>query len=195
MHSEDSVLFMILLVLLVVSVGFKTCTCSSVYHIFFPLAQLMNKRKKQPQVKRLNILLSGIFSLILLVGCDTIQNLPTNTTGGVFSLNGTWKLSSTTDNNAMVGSTIVVYPVVGNATVKSLSNNTYCVRDNDEFWKSIKKNGSGGFTISALAGACSGSPSYMDGTISVVNNDEIAVSTRTAGNSELVQKWNRVKKQ
>jgi len=95
----------------------------------------------------------------------------------------------------MAGTTIVVYPVVGNATVKTISNNTYCVREGDQFWKNIKANGNGGFTISNLASACSGTATYSDGTIAVVNNDQITVTSRTAGNSELVQAWTRVKTQ
>ena len=133
------------------------------------------------------------FMAVLATSCETLQNLPTNTTGNVFSLNGQWRLTSTTDNNAMVGTVIQVYPLVGNATVKSTANNTYCLRDNDEMWRSIKRSESGGFTISSLAGACNGTTSYIDGTVSVVNNDEIIVTTRTATNSELVQRWTRVK--
>ena len=128
--------------------------------------------------------------------CETLKNLPTNTTGGVFSLNGTWRLSSTTDNNANVGTVITVYPVVGNATVKTLgSANTYCIRENDDMWRNVKSNGAGGFTINTLVNACNGSTVYKDGLISVVNNDEITVSTRTAGNSELIQHWVRVRNQ
>jgi len=142
-------------------------------------------------MKNLRALLLVSFTVVGMMSCDTLSTLPTNTTG-VFSLNGTWKMTSTTDNNAMVGTTIQVYPVVGNATIKTLSNNTYCLRDGDPFWQKVKSNGTG-FTISALVGACNGTTTYMDGTISVVNNDQIIVTTRTAGNSELVQKWERLK--
>lgn len=131
---------------------------------------------------------------LVATSCETLQNLPTNTTGNVFSLNGQWRLNSTTDGTAMVGTIIQVYPIVGNATVKTISNNTYCVRNNDEMWRTVKSNGAGGFTISSLSSACNGSVVYNDGTVSVVNTDEIVVNTRTAGNSELVQSWVRVKK-
>lgn len=134
-----------------------------------------------------------ILATLIISSCDTIKNLPTNTTGGLFSLNGNWRLTSTTDNNAMVGTTIAVYPVVGNAVAKTISNNTYCVRENDPFWKSVKGNGSGGFTISALVSACNGTTVYKDGTISVVNSDKVTVTSRTSGNAELVQAWERVK--
>lgn len=129
----------------------------------------------------------------VVTGCETLQNLPTNTTGNVFSLNGQWRLTSTTDNNALVGTVIQVYPIVGNATVKSTENNTYCVRNSDELWRAVKRNDAGGFTISSLVTACNGSAVYNAGTISVANNDEIVVTTRTSGNSELVQRWSRVK--
>lgn len=136
----------------------------------------------------------GLAMMALVVtSCETLQNLPTNTTGNVFSLNGQWKLTSTTDNNAMVGTVVQVYPIVGNATVKTIANNTYCVRNNDELWRSVKSNGAGGFTISNLSSACNGSVVYNDGTVSVVKPDEIVVTSRTSGNSELVQRWARVK--
>jgi hypothetical protein len=142
-------------------------------------------------MKKVQSILIVLLVVIGMASCDTLSSLPTNTTG-VFSLNGTWKMTSTTDNNAMVGTTIQVYPVVGNASIKTLANNTYCLRDSDQFWQKVKSNGTG-FTISALVGACNGTTTYNDGTISVVNNDQIVVTTRTAGNSELIQKWERVK--
>jgi uncharacterized protein with beta-barrel porin domain len=86
-----------------------------------------------------------------------------------------------------------VYPEVGNATVKTIGNNIYCVRDGDQLWKSVKSNGSGGFTISNLVTACNGTTTFKEGTISVVNNDQVTVTTRTATNSELIQAWERVK--
>jgi hypothetical protein len=142
-------------------------------------------------MKRVGWILIVALFVIGMASCDTLSTLPTNTTG-VFSLNGSWKMTSTTDNNAMVGTVIQVYPVVGNASIKTLANNTYCMRESDQVWQKVKSNGTG-FTISALVGACNGTTTYMDGTISVVNNDNIIVTTRTAGNSELVQKWERVK--
>ena len=143
--------------------------------------------------------LSGYLFTLLLVGifssCETLKSIPTNTTGGLFSLNGTWKLTSTTDANAMVGTTISVLPVVANASVKTLANNTYCVRQNDDFWKGVKSNGAGGFTISNLVSACNGSTVYKEGTISVITTDRITVASTTANNKELVQSWERVKQQ
>lgn len=145
-----------------------------------------------------SIFVTGFIILIVTIAvssCDTIKNLPTNTTGGLFSLNGTWKLSSTNDNNALVGTTITVYPVVGNALVKTINNNTYCLRENDPIWRSVKGNGSGGFSISALVNGCNGTTVYKDGTVSVVTADKITVTSRTSGNTELVQAWDRVKQQ
>ncbi|MCW3107973.1 MAG: hypothetical protein JWQ09_2479 [Segetibacter sp.] len=142
------------------------------------------------------LLLTGfiiMLTTIVISSCDTIKNLPTNTTGGIFSLNGNWRLASTTDNNALVGTIITVYPVVGNAVVKTINNNTYCVRENDQVWKSVKGNGAGGFTISTLVSACNGTTVYKDGTISIVNSDKVTVTSRTSGNTELVQSWERVK--
>ncbi len=132
-----------------------------------------------------------VISLSLLASCNAIKNLPTNTTGKLFSLNGTWKLTGTTDGDAMVGTTITVLPVIGNATIKSVQNNAWCARQNDQIWKKVKSNESGGFTISTLVNACNGT-TFNDGVISVVNNDKITVTTRTATNTELIQAWNRI---
>jgi hypothetical protein len=134
-----------------------------------------------------------IIAAFTITSCDTLKSIPTNTTGGLFSLNGTWRLTSTTDANAMVGTTIAVYPVVGNASAKTIENNTYCIRENDAVWKSVKGNGAGGFTISALVSACNGTTVYKEATIAVATTDKITVSTRTATNTELVQAWERVK--
>lgn len=130
-----------------------------------------------------------------IVGCDVINSIPTNTTGGVFSLNGTWSLNSSTDNNAMAGSTVSVLPIAGSGSFKAVQNNTYCARENDDAWRAIKKNGSGGFTVSALVNACQGQTVYKDGTITVINNDQVTLTTRTAGGTELIQDWRRVKQQ
>ncbi|MDB5191855.1 MAG: hypothetical protein JWQ96_1418 [Segetibacter sp.] len=145
-------------------------------------------------MKRLAVLLTTLISLAFLApGCETLQNLPTNTSG-VFSLNGNWQLASTNDNNAMVGTTITVYPVVGNGTVQKLANNTYCIPEKDQLWRSIKSNGAGAFTVTTLVNACNGTTVYKEGLINVVNNNEVTVSTRTAGNTELIQRWTRVSK-
>jgi len=137
----------------------------------------------------------GIVLISILSSCEAIQNLPTNTTGGAFSLNGTWLLSGTTQSSAMVGSTIQVLPIAGNASLKTIQNNTYCARENDLLWKSIKSNGSAGFTLSALVNSCNGSTVFNDATISVNNADQVTVTTRTGTNTELIQDWRRVKKQ
>lgn len=128
-----------------------------------------------------------------IVSCDVINSIPTNTTGGVFSLNGNWKLNSSTDNNAMVGSLVNVLPVTGSGTIKTIENNTYCVRENDAVWRTIKGNGAGGFTLSALVNACNGSTLYNNATINVINTDQITLTTRTAGGTELIQDWRRIK--
>lgn len=130
--------------------------------------------------------------LVILASCDTLKTLPTNTTGGVFSLNGTWKLTATTDGSAMTGTRVVVSPLMGNGVVKTASNNTYCVRENDALWQNVKGNNAGGFTISMLVNACNGTTVYKDATVGVVNNDRITVTGRTADNRELIQDWRRI---
>ena len=134
-----------------------------------------------------------LFLSLFLVSCEAIQNLPTNTTGGVFSLNGTWQLNSSSESNAMKGSTIQVLPIAGSASFKTIQNNTYCAREDDTIWKTIKGNGAGGFTLASLATACSGSTVYKDATINVINADQITLSSKTASNVDLVQDWRRIK--
>jgi hypothetical protein len=142
--------------------------------------------------KLFSAFLGILFLTTLITSCETLQNLPTNTTGGAFSLNGTWRLNSSTQSNAMVGSTIQVVPIAANASLKSIQNNTYCARENDVLWRGVKSNGAGGFTLSTLVNACNGSTVYNDATVTVINADQITVTSRTATNSELIQDWRRV---
>lgn len=129
-----------------------------------------------------------------LSACDTIKNLPTNTSGGLFSLNGNWKLSSTTDNNAQVGTVVTVAPAIASAFVKTFENNSYCYRASDEAWKSLSSRPNGGFTIQSLASACNGTSIYKTGEITILTNDQIRVSTKTSTNVVLTQEWIRVTK-
>src|SRR5260221_1984180 len=120
---------------------------------------------------------SGVFTdiffmLLLLASCSVIKGLPTNTSAGIFSLNGNWKLTATNDNNALTGSSISVYPISGDGIITSLQNNTYCVRTNDVMWKNITSNNSGMFTISNLVNSCTSSLIYKPATVTVITNDE-----------------------
>src|SRR6478672_6241220 len=128
-------------------------------------------------MKRLLVLLIVIASAF--TACDVINNLPTNTSGGFFSLNGTWTLTSTNEGSALSGSTITVLPVTGNATFTTLSNNTYCAREKDALWKDIKSTGSGVFSVNALATACNNSTLYRAATITVINTDQVRVTGQT----------------
>ena len=137
-------------------------------------------------------MLSGI--IIFFSACETIKNLPTNTSGGLFSLNGNWKLSSTTDNNAQVGTVVSVAPAIASAFVKTFENNSYCYRTSDEAWKSLSSRPNGGFTIQALVSACNGTSVYKAGEIVILTNDQVRVTTKTSGDAILVQEWTRVAK-
>ena len=130
----------------------------------------------------------------LFSACETIKNLPTNTSGGLFSLNGSWKLSSTTDNNAQVGTIITVTPAIASAFVKTFENNSYCYRTSDEAWRSLKSRPTGGFTIQSLASACNGTAVYKAGEITILTNDQVRVNTKTSTDAVLVQEWRRVTK-
>jgi hypothetical protein len=138
------------------------------------------------------LMLSGI--VVLFSACDTIKNLPTNTSGGLFSLNGNWKLSSTTDNNAQIGTVVTVAPAIASAFVKTFENNSYCYRANDEAWRSLSSRPSGGFIIQSLASACNGTAVYKAGEITVLTNDQVRVTTKTITDATLTQEWTRVTK-
>ena len=138
------------------------------------------------------LILAG--TVILFSACETIKNLPTNTSGGLFSLNGNWKLLSTTDNNAQVGTIVTVAPAIASAFVKTFENNSYCYRTSDEAWRSLSSRPNGGFTIQSLASACNGTTIYKAGEITVLTNDKIRITTKTGTDASLVQEWNRVTK-
>ena len=138
------------------------------------------------------LMLAG--TVILFSACETIKNLPTNTSGGLFSLNGNWKLLSTTDNNAQVGTIVTVAPAIASAFVKTFENNSYCYRISDEAWRSLSSRPSGGFTIQSLASACNGTAVYKAGEITVLTNDRIRVTTKTGNDGNLGQEWVRVTK-
>ncbi len=145
-------------------------------------------------MKQTLLLLSAAI-VTIFTQCDTLKNLPTNTSGGLFSLNGNWQLASTTDGNAMQGTVVQVVPGFSEATARTLNNNTYCLRDKDVVWRSLKSSGSGVFTIDNLVSACNGTVLYKPATITVLTNDEITIKGSTASSAELVQTWRRVASQ
>ena len=143
-------------------------------------------------MKKIFILGISLYCLSFVSSCETLNKLPTNTSGGIFSLNGNWKLTSTTDNHAEIGTVLTVTPAIASAYVKSLANNSYCYRVNDDVWKSITSVVSGGFNIGYLAGACNGTATYKDGQVTVLTNNQIRINTKTIGDANLVQEWTRV---
>jgi hypothetical protein len=144
-------------------------------------------------MRSLFILLVAIVTIF--TQCDSLKNLPTNTSGGVFSLNGNWRLATTTDNRALEGTVVTVIPGITDAAVRSLSNNTYCVREGDVLWRSIKSFEGGTFSMETLVNACAGGAVYRPATITVSSNDEVRVSTHTTAGLELTQTWRRVANQ
>lgn len=130
--------------------------------------------------------------LTIFTQCDTFRNLPTNTSGGLFSLNGTWQLTTTTDNRALEGTTVIVVPGIAEGSVKTLSNNTYCLRENDVIWKTIKSQDAGTFTTDILVNACTGTTVYKSAVLTVLTNEEIRLKGTTASGTELIQTWKRI---
>ncbi|HVE60603.1 MAG: hypothetical protein ABR503_03180 [Chitinophagaceae bacterium] len=124
--------------------------------------------------------------------CDSLKNLPTNTSGGLFSLNGSWQLAGTNDNRAMEGTVVSVVPGVADATVRTLANNTYCARERDVLWRNLKSGEGGIFSLDNMVFACTGNPVYQQATLTVLTNDEVRITSRTNAGLELIQTWRRV---
>jgi hypothetical protein len=128
----------------------------------------------------------------LFTQCNTLKKIPTNTSGSLFSLNGNWKLTNSNDNNALQGTVVRVVPGFANATIKTVNNNNYCLREMDVIWKDIKNTEGGTFNVENMVDACNSASVYRPGMITVVNNDEIRLASRTAAGAELIQTWKRV---
>ena len=140
--------------------------------------------------------LSKFFTLIIIslvfIGCDTLKKT-SNTTGGVFSLNGQWELSSNSPENTLVGSRVTVAPFVAEARFNTIANNTQCFRDNDIKWKNIATNNNGGFLINNLLSTCNAaSLNYQPAVITVVNTNEIRLTGKNINGQENTQVWRRV---
>jgi hypothetical protein len=127
----------------------------------------------------------------LFTQCETIQNLPTNTSGGLFSLNGNWQLASSSDNKALEGTVVAVVPGYSSGTARTLANNTYCLREGDVIWKGLKSQQGGTFSMQSVVNSCNGSLAYADGIITVLTNDEIRITARSAASTEVIQTWRR----
>lgn len=134
------------------------------------------------------------FVAVSLFSCDTIQKA-TNSTGGVFSLTGTWELTSNTPENKLTGSKVTVAPFLAEGTFTTLLNNTQCYRANDVKWKNIATDNNGGFTINNLLSNCnSATLNYQPATIFVVNSNEIRLSGKNVDGVDNVQTWKRTTK-
>ena len=143
-------------------------------------------------MKKITFLGILISSIIIFSSCETLKKFPTNTSGGIFSLNGNWKLVSTNDNNAQIGTLITVSPAIASGFVKSMENNNYCYRIGDEAWKLVNSLSVGGFSILYLSSACNGTTVYKQGEIAVLTNNQIRIITKTLNDISLVQEWTRV---
>lgn len=150
----------------------------------------MNKPYQRPFMKRSQWAVAAAI-VTIFTQCETVRNLPTNTSGGVFSLNGVWQLTTTSDNKALEGSTVQVIPGIADGTARTLNNNTHCVRERDVLWRGLKSAGSGTFSLQVLVNACEGTVLYKPATLTILTNDEIRITGSTALSTELVQTWRR----
>lgn len=138
-----------------------------------------------------NGILDFLFVAFVLVSCNVIKNLPPEKSE-IEKLDGTWKLESTNDDSALMGSTIAVYPATGDGLITTLQNNSYCVRPNEVIWKDITTADKGNFSISSLTNSCMSSLVYKPATLTLVTQDEIKLSGSTSSGSDLTQTWKRV---
>src|SRR4051812_38099375 len=131
-------------------------------------------------------------SITFLISCDVLQKT-SNTTGGVFSLNGQWELVSSTPENALVGSRVIVAPFISEGRFTLITNNNQCFRENDLKWKNIVTTNNAGFTLNNLLSSCnSGSLNYQPASISVLNNNEIQLTGKNINGQDNTQRWKRV---
>lgn len=139
-------------------------------------------------IKFLVVLLTSIF----FISCDALKKT-SNTTGGVFSLNGQWELTSNTPENTLVGSKVTVAPFINEGKFTALLNNTQCFRENDIKWKNIATNNNGGFLLNNLLSNCNAaSLNYQPATITVVSTNEIRLTGRNVNGQDNSQTWKRV---
>lgn len=134
----------------------------------------------------------GLAIVTIFTQCETLKGLPTNTSGGMFSLNGNWQLVSSNDNRALEGTVVSVVPGFKDGTVRTINNNTYCVRERDALWRNITVLQGGAFSFDNLVAACQGTVLYKPATLTVLTNDEVRVTGHNAASGELIQTWKRV---
>ena len=137
-----------------------------------------------------------LFALVITVlafsSCEVFQKT-SNTTGGVFSLNGQWELVSSTPENTLIGSKVTVAPFIAEGKLTTLLNNSQCYRENDIKWKNIATNNSGGFLLNNMLSNCSsGTLNYQPAMITVVNTNEILLTGKNANGQDNSQTWRRV---
>ena len=141
---------------------------------------------------RISKLITLILIIITFASCDALKKT-SNTTGGVFSLNGQWELSSNSPENTLVGSRVTVAPFISEARFTTIANNTQCFRENDVKWKNIATNNNGGFLLNNLLSSCnSASLNYQPAIITVVNTNEIRLTGRNINGQDNTQTWRRI---
>ena len=100
-------------------------------------------------------------------------------------------LNSASDD-ALEGTVVTVFPAVSDATIRTLANNTKCLRERDVIWRGVKSSSGGGFTLENLVNACNNATVYRPATITIISNDEIRISGQNDAGLELNQTWRRV---
>jgi hypothetical protein len=146
--------------------------------------------KKYLSMKKI-IAFNLLLAVLVFIGCDTISNLPTNTSGGIFSLNGNWELTSS-NQNELEGTVVTVFPAVSDGTIKKLATNNKCLRQGDVLWRNIKSQSGGGFKLELLVNACNNAQVYRNGTLVVITNDEVRLTVTDVMENDISQTWKRV---
>ncbi len=110
-----------------------------------------------------------------------------------FAFNGNWQLIFSSEGNGLNGSIVAINPTQSNATMVSISNNSYCIGGSTALWQNIQKVTPDAYSANALTSACNDSLIYNTATIEIVSSEEIRLVGKTIKGDDLLQRWRRVK--
>lgn len=143
---------------------------------------------------RTDILAFLTLTALIMAACKSSRNSSEKLPVGIDLLGGKWKLVSSSDGNALAGSTITVFPSSTEGIIDTLRNNEYCVRPTDVIWKDITTTTSrNAFSIGSLSNSCVSSMVYKPAMIVLTTDDEIKLTGTNPAGTGMVQTWSRLK--
>ncbi|HEX2535338.1 MAG TPA: hypothetical protein VHK69_16450 [Chitinophagaceae bacterium] len=133
--------------------------------------------------------------LLTAASCRTARKVPAtapSTPVPAYSLNGNWRLQTSTDNKALEGTVVTVMPGESEALVRAVGNNSYCIREKEPLWRNLKNGPGGTFTLESLVNGCTDSRIYSPATLRFSGSEELYITARSSAGPEFVQTWKRV---